>query len=69
MVMIKTDVPNYFKRVPGVVIHKNDQEKTEILKHNLHIQEKLAMQEQINNMSKELEEIKDILKLVVNNKE
>lgn len=67
--MIKTDVPTYFKKTPGVVIHKNDKEKEELLKQKQQFAEKLLMQEQINNMSRELDEIKAMLKVALKNKE
>jgi hypothetical protein len=64
--MIKTDVPNYYRSAPGVVIHQDAEGKKQYLNQKRILDENKLMKEHINNMQAELQELKNIVQKLIN---
>jgi hypothetical protein len=64
--VIKTDVPNYFRGRPGVVLHHNEEEKQRYLAQKRMLSEKEQMKQQINILNDEVRELKELVNKLIN---
>lgn len=63
--MIKTDVENYYRGAPGSVVHVDNDARENYLRQKKILGEKKAMQEQINNLSSEIDELKQLVRKLI----
>ena len=66
--MIKTDVKNYYLKRPGIVIQDNPVEKQRYMKQKQLNDYNQEMQSQINNMSEELRQLKELVGQLIKDK-
>jgi hypothetical protein len=64
--MIKTDVPNFYRSQPGVVIHVDDQAKNSYISQKRVMSEREQMKAQINTLSEEVIMLKELVQKLIN---